>query len=63
LLKGKGLRLGEYKYKYRWVKDPESYGYSQEQKKELKTRSGYKENEIMYRINNPGWAGGQEDGE
>jgi|GEM_PF-1823108 len=41
----------ETKYKYRWVTDPENYGYSSEQIKTLKTRG--KKGEIEYRIENP----------
>ncbi len=53
---GTGLGVAstrESKYKYRWVKDPENYGYAAEEIKELKTRAGYNPGEVLYRIVNP----------
>ncbi len=45
----------EPKNKYRWVKDPQSYGYSEEEKATLKTKDEERGGEeyTLYRIQNP----------
>ena len=45
----------ETKYKYRWVKKADALreGYTEEDLKELKTKAGYNNEEVLYRIENP----------
>jgi hypothetical protein len=43
----------ESKYKYRWVPDPDKYDYTPEEIAGLKTRMGYDNKTVLYRIENP----------